>query len=298
MSRRTNLTAAGGVLWRDAADGPEVLLVHRPDYDDWSLPKGKPEKGENPLQTAAREVAEETGLSFAIGPRLGRVVYELGERKKIVHYWSMRLECTCTRDPRAMDAEEVDEFAWLPVAKAKQVVSYDGDRRILSTFERIGTTPISLILIRHGRAGSRDRWDGDDNLRPVDAKGREQADAVGATVRLFDPARLYSAPPLRCLQTAAPLAVSTGLDTVQVAEISDDCWQADPDRAIGALRELATAGRRVAAVSQGKVMNAALEALLPDAKSVHKPRKGGMWVLGARDGEVATADYYPTLLAD
>ena len=197
MGASVEPAAAGGVVWRGAGADLEVLLVHRPSYDDWSLPKGKPDPGENLLHTAAREVHEETGLPVTIGPRLGSVSYPVKRRTKTVWYWSMRVDPGCTDDPHSLDADEVDDFAWLPLDLASRRVTYPADRRILSTFGEVGTVPVSLILIRHGRAGSRSQWPGPDDARPLAEKGLAQAAAIGSTVPSFAPRRLLSAPPPR-----------------------------------------------------------------------------------------------------
>ena len=73
--------AAGGVLWRTGEDGTlQTALVHRPKYDDWSLPKGKPDPGEHLLETAVREVREETGLDVLVGRRSLRTRYAVRAR--------------------------------------------------------------------------------------------------------------------------------------------------------------------------------------------------------------------------
>src|SRR3954454_11371627 len=80
--------AAGGAVWRTAADGStETVLVHRPKYDDWSLPKGKLDPGEHALQAAVREVGEETGLAVVVGRRSVRTRYSLEDGDKQVDYW-------------------------------------------------------------------------------------------------------------------------------------------------------------------------------------------------------------------
>src|SRR5579875_3629537 len=89
---REAVPAAGAVVWRKAAGGPEVLLVHRRKYDDWSWPKGKREPGEHALLTAVREVAEETSVRPVLGPRLGRTRYLASGLPKRVDYWSARAD--------------------------------------------------------------------------------------------------------------------------------------------------------------------------------------------------------------
>ena len=83
---RTTL-AAGAVIWRGSPQDPEIALIHRPHYDDWSLPKGKVDPGESLPTTAAREILEETGFSVRLGKLIGKVTYPVQGRTKVVYYW-------------------------------------------------------------------------------------------------------------------------------------------------------------------------------------------------------------------
>ena len=96
------ILSAGAVLWRRGRrPGTEVLLVHRPKYDDWSLPKGKREPGEHVLLTAVREVLEETSVRPVLGPRLPTTEYLARGRPKQVDYWSAaRARCRGRAQPR------------------------------------------------------------------------------------------------------------------------------------------------------------------------------------------------------
>src|SRR6187431_2672896 len=107
--------AAGAVLWRpgDGAAVPEVAVIHRPRYDDWSLPKGKVDPGETEPVTAVREVHEETGYSAILGRRLAAVSYPVDQSVKKVRYWAARRV-----DGEFNPNGEVDELKWLPVAEA------------------------------------------------------------------------------------------------------------------------------------------------------------------------------------
>jgi 8-oxo-dGTP diphosphatase len=122
--------AAGGVVTRPGRDGVEVLVVHRPRYDDWSLPKGKAEPGESDEETACREVEEETGYACVLGDELAtnRYVDRRG-RDKQVRYWKMTVE----REGEWAPNDEVDERRWLPSDEAADVLSYDADRRLVAT---------------------------------------------------------------------------------------------------------------------------------------------------------------------
>jgi len=125
--------AAGGLVWRRGAGGPELVLVHRPAYDDWSFPKGKLHEGESEIEAALREVEEEIGVRCAVGRELGSISYVDGKgRPKTVRYWEMSLAEGDTLQP----ANEVDEARWTSVAMARQMLTYEHDRRLLDRFGR------------------------------------------------------------------------------------------------------------------------------------------------------------------
>ena len=126
------IKAAGGVAWRPGPDGePEILLVHRRKYDDWSLPKGKAEPGEPLPVTAVREVLEEGGARLALGRRLVSVRYNVSGRPKRVHYWAARV---LSVDARAVPNSEVDEVGWFRVADAKKRLTYLDDLDLLEQY--------------------------------------------------------------------------------------------------------------------------------------------------------------------
>jgi 8-oxo-dGTP diphosphatase len=120
--------AAGGVVWRRGATGEvEVLVVHRPRYDDWSFAKGKCDPGETFAQTAEREVLEETGFSVAFGPELDEVRYHDHKgRAKLVRYWAMTVV-----SGEFTPNDEVDAARWLTVDEAEAQVSYAHDAALL-----------------------------------------------------------------------------------------------------------------------------------------------------------------------
>jgi 8-oxo-dGTP pyrophosphatase MutT (NUDIX family) len=130
--------AAGGLVWREAvvADGDgttrpgvEIVLVHRPRYDDWSFPKGKLDKGESFEEAAVREVAEETGLVCRLGPELPSTEYVDGKgRLKLVRYWSMRIVGI---EPWAPN-DEIDHRRWATLDEAEKLLTYDHDLVLLA----------------------------------------------------------------------------------------------------------------------------------------------------------------------
>ena len=126
------IKAAGAVAWRPGPDGkPEILLVHRKKYDDWSLPKGKVEPGEPLPVTAVREVLEEGGAHLALGRRLASIRYNVGGRPKRVHYWSAAVT---SLDERAIPNDEVDRIEWADADHAVERVSYRHDHGVLADF--------------------------------------------------------------------------------------------------------------------------------------------------------------------
>jgi 8-oxo-dGTP pyrophosphatase MutT (NUDIX family) len=122
------IEAAGGVVIRDGL----VAVVHRPRYDDWSLPKGKLDAGESFEEAALREVREETGLRVSLGEELPSVEYTVRDRPKIVRYWLM----TVDSDPGFTPNDEVDELRWLAPAEAVELLTYDRDKGIVAAAGR------------------------------------------------------------------------------------------------------------------------------------------------------------------
>ncbi len=121
---KAELEAGGGVVVRDGL----VALVHRPEYDDWSLPKGKLDEGESFAEAALREVWEETGLRCRPLRELTPVEYEVRGRPKTVRYWLMEVE---SEDPAALPNDEVDELRWLAPAEARRLLSYARDHALI-----------------------------------------------------------------------------------------------------------------------------------------------------------------------
>ena len=120
--------AAGGVVVRTTGDGVEIAVVHRPRYDDWSLPKGKLESEESFQEGALREVEEETGFACELGAELSPVRYrDRKGRRKIVRYWVMT-----PIDGRFEVNDEVDELRWLTPKKTRKLLDYDHDKRLVS----------------------------------------------------------------------------------------------------------------------------------------------------------------------
>jgi 8-oxo-dGTP pyrophosphatase MutT (NUDIX family)/phosphohistidine phosphatase SixA len=289
-----DVLAAGAVLWRPGTHGVEIALVHRPKYDDWSFPKGKLDAGETMPVAAVREIAEETGQACRLGPLLGDVRYAVAEGGKLVRYWAAE-----ARGGEFTPGAETDELRWLDAATAAGLLSYPHDLAILERFAALGP-PVSVIaLVRHGKAGSRSQWDGDDALRPLSGSGQEQAGQLDVLLGLFGPDRVLSAPPVRCRDTVAPLASRLALPIGEEPLLGEAGYMADPGVGLARLRELAHVPGVSVVCSQGGVIPHLVGTLAGDADLLGvdpgdvPARKGSTWLLtfGA-DAALLAADYY------
>jgi len=291
-ARTTPVLAAGGVVWR--RDGPDLLvaLVHRPGYDDWTLPKGKARAGEQLLAAGVREVAEETGALVEVGRRLAPVEYPLpgGARKRVWH-WSMRyLGGDHSPGP------EVDQVCWLTVAEAAQRLTFPVDRAVLADFARVPADARIVLLLRHAKAGKRSQWPGEDRLRPLDKIGRRHAREVVPVLSAFGPRRILAADRVRCEQTVAPLAAHLQLPVESAPEFSDEAQAERPDLALASVRTLAGEQPATLICSQGNAIPGLLADLnvTPNAGTGgFQARKGSAWVLSMIADRVVAGDYYP-----
>jgi len=161
-----NVIAGGGLVW----DGAHLLVVHRPRYDDWTLPKGKldREDGGDVLACAVREVWEETGTTVAAGPPAGRTRYRVGVRGggsgvKVVDYWHMRRTGGSFRPNR-----EVDVVRWVAVADAQRILTFERDRALIAGVEPC-STPDTNVLGRYGHAVATGDGDGLEAVLADDA---------------------------------------------------------------------------------------------------------------------------------
>jgi 8-oxo-dGTP pyrophosphatase MutT (NUDIX family)/phosphohistidine phosphatase SixA len=272
--------AAGGVLWRpaDHRTRVEVAIIHRPKYDDWSLPKGKLLSGEHVLLGAIREVAEETGYVVTVGRPLGEIRYDKDGQPKRVRYWAMRAvagEFTVN--------DEVDELRWLPPNDAQRLLSPDRDRGILDEFLRDMSATWPCVVIRHGSAGERSAWEGDDHDRPLDEVGHRQAAAFVAVLSAYGVRRVLSSDVLRCLDTVEPYAAAAGCSVEAEPLMSETGYLSHPDAALERFLDVASAGVPTAVCSQGKaipdLLARALTALGHDVPDDTSVRKGGWGVL-------------------
>ena len=295
--------AAGAAIWRPAADAgsgeSEVLLVHRPAYDDWSLPKGKSEPGEHILLTAVREVLEETCVRPVLGPRLPTVEYISWGRPKQVSYWA-----AFSPGLEAAPGQEIDAISWLPLAQARKQLADTHDDPVISALRPVETVP--LIVARHASAGRKADWAGDDFARPLDAAGEADARVLAGLLACFAPAaRVISSPALRCTETVRPYAAGSGgtveAEACLIPHGRSPHFSSRTEQA-GALRHLLSAlvaQRRPVVLclhreNLPEVLAATCAALGAPAAVPADPAlpKGGFWVAHAADGELAGLERY------
>jgi len=294
------IRAAGGVVWRrvegvDGESGVEVAVIHRPRYDDWSLPKGKVSASESDLEGAVREVLEETGFHVRVGRGLGETRYVKGNgagmRPKVVRWWAMQAE-----EGSFSATREVDDLRWLSLAEAADHLSRDTDRDVLERFAR-GTAPTrTVLLVRHGSAGSGSVWTGDDRDRPLDACGIEQADELVRLLSRFEVGSILSADILRCTASVEPLADALDIEIQPEPLLSAVAYPGREEEAVALVRRMGDAEHDAVACSQGEIVPDLVDRLATaDHYLISRPvtaRKGSTWALTIdADGRLVAADY-------
>ncbi|CAN5281016.1 NUDIX hydrolase [soil metagenome] len=293
------IAAAGGLLWRHIGADLRLGVVHRPRYRDWSLPKGTLDPGEIPLLAAAREVAEETGLTTVVGRRLPSTRYRSLRGPKVVDYWAMRAtgEFTANR--------EVDRMEWLSPAEAVRRLSYRHDEAVVEDLLSAPLAPVGVLLVRHAKAGRREAWSGPDEDRPLDEAGRRQAEALAGALLVFTPTRVLSADRVRCTQTVTPLAAALGVPVEPVECFSEEGYDAAPTTGRARLAELLAGPGTTVICSQGGAIPDLIAAAAGDrtritgARAGSIPaRKGSVWALSSHQGRLVSADYYRRMSAE
>jgi len=243
MSRpESSVVAGGAVCWKVVDGEVRVLVVHRTQHKDISLPKGKRDPGETVPHTAQREILEETGLHITLGPYLGRVDYLLPSKKpKEVHYWAAEVDPGEAERAPFESNNEIFALEWLPLKKAHKKLTYEHDGDILENFQSLfdsGTArTFPLILLRHGKAMPPENWDGPDHTRPLLHRGLTQARAIAPGIMAFGPAAIVSSPAARCVATVEPLLEVSGLELKTSKSISQDAYESQGTRAHAAVEK-------------------------------------------------------------
>lgn len=252
--------AAGGVVWRVVGGSLRVLLVHRRKYQDVTLPKGKVEPGETLVETAAREVHEETGIRATLGVPLGTVAYALPSgRQKVVHYWAMRAKDRAVRASDFTPTKEISAVEWVGVDRAADRLSHDLDievlERFLEQYDAGARRTFPVIALRHAQAATRGDWNRVDHLRPLTPKGQRQAKALVGPLRAFGVRKIVSSSATRCVQTVTPLSRAIGKPATTTDAISQDAWEDGLDDVRGVVEKRVTSGKAAVLASHGPVLS-------------------------------------------
>jgi 8-oxo-dGTP diphosphatase len=286
------IQAAGAVLWRYSATKKiEIALVHRPRYDDWSLPKGKVEEKESHIACAYREVAEETGYSAIFGPKIGKATYKVPEGKKVVWYWSAQ---AIGEAQGSIDKNEIDEILWLEVKDARKKLTLEDDRAIVDFFVEFGVDTTPIVLLRHAKALKRTEWDGDDSDRPLDNLGQLQAKRLLPQFYPYNISEIHSSDAYRCMQTVEDLSRALDLNIIIGLDLSEDAFSKDKDAALEYVSSLMNKSKSVLICSHNPILPKVLKKLVgkkyfKELDSKLEPAEA--WIIHHRDGEVISVDW-------
>lgn len=219
------IAAAGCVVTRFGDVGVEVLLVHRPRYDDWSLPKGKVDEGEHLTVTAVREVREEAGVLVALRRPLPPRRYDVDGVPKVVHYWRAEV----VNDDGFEPNDEVDSVRWLSIDEATSLVTNPDDAGLVKLAGEPAGAP--FIVLRHGTAVKRVDWPGDDVDRPLDTHGAAQSDALVERLAAYGVQHVHTSAARRCADTVRPYSLAAGLPLVAEPALTETGFAAEPEEA-------------------------------------------------------------------
>ncbi|MGH3358665.1 MAG: NUDIX hydrolase [Nocardioidaceae bacterium] len=264
MAQRQTVLAAGALTWRRHDGHTELLMIHRPKYDDWTFPKGKVDRGEHLTRAAVRETDEETGVRIRLGAPLVAHEYPIrdSEAMKRVHYWVA--QPIGEHDVGGyVPNHEVDAVRWVRLRDVAPLLTYDRDRAVLEAFRvlkrRDWHRARSLLVLRHADARSRSRWSGPDSERTLTRAGERQAVRVRQVLAAYGVRRIVSSDAKRCLATVLPYADAIDADVVLDPRLSED--RAKPKRARHATYDLLDTRPPVVAVSHRPVLPYVTDAL-------------------------------------
>ncbi|MFZ4107978.1 MAG: NUDIX hydrolase [Candidatus Planktophila sp.] len=284
--------AAGAVLWRYGVKKKiEVALIHRPRYDDWSLPKGKRDGSESMIACAYRELMEETGYTSIFGPELGEVTYVVDGISKIVKYWSAQAAEEPTGKP---DPLEVDLIEWHSPADARKKLTLDDDRSVIDFFLEFGTGTTPLVLLRHAKAVKREDWDGDDGDRPLAHLGQLQAKRILTNFLPYGIEQVHSSDAMRCIETIEPMSRSLNMHPIFSTDLSEYRFAKDKEAALDYAQDLMDAGHSAIICSHNPILPKLLKKLIgkKNFKQLDQELKPAeAWVLHHRDGEIIAIDW-------
>jgi phosphohistidine phosphatase SixA/8-oxo-dGTP pyrophosphatase MutT (NUDIX family) len=263
------ISAAGVVLLRNN----EVLLVHRPRYDDWSFPKGKVDGAELLPLTAVRECDEETGFLAVLGPNIGLDRYDIPEGEKEVHYWRAHVR----EDLGFAPDEEVDKVAWVPVDQVATHLTYPQDLEFLQrALELPPTSP--LVILRHAKAVKRSDFTGKhDSDRPLSGRGRRQAKIIAEALEAYGIEQVISSPMQRCQETVKRFVKQLSTTPILIDAISESGYEQNPQHLDPAIELAMKDPAPTVLCSHRPVLDAILEAVATAGGISAAERTEGIW---------------------
>jgi 8-oxo-(d)GTP phosphatase len=285
---KASVLAGGGVVQRNDAGKRQYLVVHRPRYDDWTLPKGKLNRREGFLEAALREVREETGVRANHPVEIGSIGYATDQgNRKVVRWWLMNESGDGWFEPNV----EVDEITWLGRGKALKLLAYEGERNVLERAHELAGDPThgTFYIVRHGRAGDKATWRDKDRKRPLDPQGRKQSIRLAASLDGHPITAILSSPAQRCVQTMRPLSLSIRMQIHTEPQIGVN---ATGSNVLAVIR--AHQAQSAVVCTHGEVIASLFEELTAAGIPLDGPeewRKGSTWVLETSGGEVVSGRY-------
>ena len=244
------IQAAGAIVWRNSKDKTEVAIIHRPKYDDWSFPKGKVEPSESLIACAYREVIEETNIQTEFGAVLGDVEYLTPDGKKRVSFWAAK--AINQRD--FIPNSEVDQLKWVEVKKVKDLLTLETDKKILAQFVKLDINTKPFILLRHAKAVTREEWQGDDDDRPLDSLGQNQANRLLAIYQVYNIEQIHTSDAVRCYDTVNPIVKGLGIKLEVTGKLGESTYKKDKEKAFEYAKDLIKEDARILLCSHNPIL--------------------------------------------
>lgn len=285
-----SIWAAGCVLARTRKSGqPEYLIVHRPRYDDWSLPKGKLNKREQFLEGALREVKEETGFRGRNPRPIGSVGYlTKAGNPKVVRWW-----LTDAKRGKFKPNSEVDRIKWVTLKKGLKKLDYRNDREVLNRANDmyLARSAGMIFLVRHAWAGKRKDLDESDWQRPLDKRGHQQRKAIRDLLMAHPITRIGSSNHTRCVDTVDPFAKRLGIPVELEPALVEG---SHPHRLVALIADLQE--ESAVLCSHGDVIEDIIGHLFAEQVPMEGPmkwKKGSIWELRTVKGRIVSGRYVP-----
>jgi 8-oxo-dGTP diphosphatase len=285
-----SIIAAGAVVWRKSKEKyTEVVIIHRPKYNDWTFPKGKVEIGESNIAAAHREVAEETNLDTEFGVYLGEIDYFTPAGLKKVKYWSAKALTEKVFHPN----NEVDELKWVPITKVINELTNDTDKEIFDRFVKVNFNTKPFILLRHAKAVSRDQWQGDDQDRPLDILGENQSHRLLSTYQVFNIKQIHTSDAVRCFSTVERMAKGLSIKLEVTGKLSEDTYRKDKEKAIEYAKDLIKGDENTLICSHNPILPKMLNKLTKKSDVEADEQKllpAQAWVIHRKGKEIVQVD--------